>query len=459
MISQSDHADVTQTLDGTETANDGLDPQECLAEIDRHVSSSVFLASEALCRLLRYIAQHSLYNPTEHLKEYQIATEVLDRPADFDPQADSCVRVQMGRLRSKLEQYYESTGAQDTILVSVPKGRYVVTFHRRNLSTAQIHEPETELIPKTLSEAESEPLPQPGVEELAPSQSSSRASVNDRRIVITLAILVGVLSAGIVAALIHSHMRAAAYGKSSNIQQAEGALQTFWGPFIIGPDQPFVVFSNADFVGTALNGMRYFDPARDSPEELQQHYTGIGEVMGVLALNRLFLQQFGRSFRIKRSGLFALDDARDNNLIFIGSPTENLTLAKIPNTREFVFHKLNSGPNRGEQVVVDTHPLPGGTAIFLPTPRRRPMTEDYAVIALMRGLGPSRWTLILAGASTVGTEAAVEYVCDDQSLQKLLGQLKISNSAGMRPFEALLRVRIANDVPLETQLLAARATN
>jgi hypothetical protein len=459
LISQSDPADVTHTLNGTETVHDGLDPRDCLAEIDRLVSSSVFLGSEALCRLLRYIAQHTLSTPAEHLKEYQIATEVLDRSADFDPQADSCVRVQMGRLRSKLEQYYDATGARDAILVSVPKGRYIVTFHRRNPVVERIAEPKREVNAKPAFGEVAEPSFRPNAKEPIASYPSSADAANLRRIVVVLAILVGLLVLAGATVLVIGHIHSAATGNESGVRQTPPATQMFWSPFLSGPKEPFVVFSNAYFVGTALNGMRYFDPSRDSTDQLQQHYTGIGEVMGVLALDRLFQQQFGRTFHIKRSGLFTLDDARDNNLIFVGSPTENLTLAKIPNTQEFIFRKLDSGPNRGEQVVVDAHPQAVGSGVFLPTPRGRPMTDDYAVIALMRGLDRSRWTLILAGASTVGTEAAVEYVSDDKSLQEILGRLKISNGSGMRPFEALLHVKIANDVPLETQLVSARQTN
>jgi len=40
-----------------------------------------------LCKLLRYLAEHSLDHPGIALKEYQIATEVLGRPAGFDPRA------------------------------------------------------------------------------------------------------------------------------------------------------------------------------------------------------------------------------------------------------------------------------------------------------------------------------------------------------------------------------------
>jgi hypothetical protein len=99
-------------------------PSECLAQIDRLVRSPLLLGSEELCKLLQYLAHHTLNTPAIYLKEYQIATEAFGRPSDFDPQADSCVRVQMSRLRSKLAQYYDSDGVHDSILVLVPKGRY-----------------------------------------------------------------------------------------------------------------------------------------------------------------------------------------------------------------------------------------------------------------------------------------------------------------------------------------------
>src|SRR4029077_10073512 len=87
--------------------------------------------SESLCKLLRYLAEHSLDHPGIALKEYQIATEVLGRPAGFDPQSDSTVRVQAGRLRVKLAEYYAHEGPDDPIVVEIPKGSYALTFHVR----------------------------------------------------------------------------------------------------------------------------------------------------------------------------------------------------------------------------------------------------------------------------------------------------------------------------------------
>src|ERR1700757_2546947 len=86
-------------------------------QIDKLVGSHVLHGSESLCKLLRYLAQHALRDPGARLKEYQIATEVFGRPADFDPQSDSMIRVQAGRLRAKLAGYYGAEGAEDPSLV------------------------------------------------------------------------------------------------------------------------------------------------------------------------------------------------------------------------------------------------------------------------------------------------------------------------------------------------------
>src|ERR1700674_4781616 len=100
-------------------------------QVDKLINSHSLRSSESLCKLLRYLAEHSLDHPGVALKEYQIATEVLGRPAGFDPQSDSTVRVQAGRLRVKLAEYYAHEGLDDPILVEVPKGSYALTFQLR----------------------------------------------------------------------------------------------------------------------------------------------------------------------------------------------------------------------------------------------------------------------------------------------------------------------------------------
>ena len=140
----------------------------------------------------------------------------------------------------------------------------------------------------------------------------------------------------------------------------------------------------------------------------------------------------------------------------MGSPSENLSLLDIPGTQEFVFHRLDSGPRKGDLAVLNVHPLLGEPAVFLATPANQPTVEDYAVLSLLPGLDPSRSILILAGNSTFGTQAAVEYVCREDSVKELLQRLKVTKPSELRPFEALLHVKIAHGVPVMTDLVSVR---
>src|SRR5246500_5545539 len=106
------------------------------AEIEKLVASHALHGSESLCKLLRYLAKQAVEHPGVPVKEYQIATEVFGRQADFDPQLDSMVRVQAGRLRSKLAEYYSSEGTNDATIVEVPKGSYAVVIHDRSTLSA-----------------------------------------------------------------------------------------------------------------------------------------------------------------------------------------------------------------------------------------------------------------------------------------------------------------------------------
>src|SRR5713101_8481400 len=110
-----------------------------LGQIDKLLGSHTLNGSESLCKLLRYLANHSLEHPGLSPKEYQIATEVFGRQKDFDPHLDSMVRVQAGRLRAKLAEYYASEGSDDQIMLEMPKGSYGLTFHQRTQGTGRNH--------------------------------------------------------------------------------------------------------------------------------------------------------------------------------------------------------------------------------------------------------------------------------------------------------------------------------
>ena len=410
-----------------------LGREQCFQQIDKLINSHSLRTSESLCKLLRYLAEHSLDHPGIALKEYQIATEVLGRPSGFDPQSDSTVRVQAGRLRVKLAEYYAHEGPDDPLVVELPKGSYALTFHLR--AKPGVH-PETALI-------------------VEPAIKGAPAPVSNRGWAIAVLALSVMLAATLATTAILLSQRTRAQLAPS--QPVAPVYQIFWNRFLTTPQQPWVIFSNASFVGHPNTNMHYFNPATDGRGVILDHYTGVGEVLAVHQLDRVF-SLLNRQLRVKRGALFSLDDAKNNDLIFIGSPAENLTLLEIPGTQQFVFRKAPA-PREGDVEVVNVHPDPGEPATFLASPSSQPVTEDYAVIGLEPGIDPARSMLILAGTTTMGTQAAAEYVCREDSLAELLRRLKVSKAEDLTPFEALLRVKVSKGVPVKTDLVAIRKRN
>jgi hypothetical protein len=405
-----------------------------LGQIEKLLASHSLHGSESLCKLLRYLANHSLEHPGTSPKEYQIATEVFGRQQDFDPHIDSMVRVQAGRLRTKLSEYYAGEGAEDPILVEIPKGNYALTFHNRS-----------PVVQKTV----------PGPAALA--AAGSVASVQTPRRWFSVLLVLALVLTAIVAVATDRYLTRGSAGArpASEASPAPVALHIFWKGFLTGPEEPLVVFSNAAFVGLPDSGVRYFDPSRDRGQKIFDHYTGVGEVLAVHSLDYAF-DQLHQKIRVKRGSLFSLDDAKNNDLIFVGSPTENLTLLEIPGTQDFIFKSVPSGIRKGNTEIINVHPQSGEPKEFLATPANEPLTEEFAVIALVKGLDPSHSVLILAGTTTIGTQAAVEYVCQQNSLEELLRRLSVSSAGELKPFETVIHVRVAKGVPVGSELIALR---
>ena len=414
-----------------------MSEQELLiGQIDRLVGSRALHGSESLCKLLRYLAKHAVDHPGTPIKEFQIATEVFGRSGDFDPQLDSMVRVQAGRLRAKIAEYYNSDGLSDPIVVELPKGTYLLSFHHRNPSASK--------------------SPTSTLNGIGRAESLEKST--ERRLgteVISLSIFLA--AAILVIVWLLATRNSPPVSLASQVEPVPAAFRVFWKGFTSGPDEPWVVFSNAAFVGRPETGMRYRDATRDAGAPILDHYTGVGEVLAVHQLDGVFALLHHR-IRVKRGSLFSLDDGKNNNLIFIGSPSENLSLLEMPGTQEFVFRRLTSGPRKGDQAIINVHPLPDEAKEFLATPSGLPLTEDYAVLGLLRGMSQGQFVLILAGTTTIGTQSAVEYVCRQSSVEELLLRLSVSQDGELKPFEAVIRVKVARGVPVETELVAIRKT-
>jgi TolB-like protein len=100
-------------------------------QLERVLSSRGFVNAGRLSRLLRHSVEKTLAGQADELKEYSVGMEVFDRDDKYDPRVDSIVRVEAGRLRSRLEEYYGGEGAGDPVRISLPRGAYAAQFELR----------------------------------------------------------------------------------------------------------------------------------------------------------------------------------------------------------------------------------------------------------------------------------------------------------------------------------------
>ena len=104
--------------------------------LERIVTQAPFAQSLRLSKFLAYVVEETLAGRGDKIGGYSVGLDVFDKPDDFDPRTDTNVRVEAGRLRRRLDDYYRGLGAEDMVRIIVPKGSYVPRFHVRGEAQA-----------------------------------------------------------------------------------------------------------------------------------------------------------------------------------------------------------------------------------------------------------------------------------------------------------------------------------
>jgi Tol biopolymer transport system component len=122
-----------------------IDTGKIRAELENILVSPVFASSPRMSRFLKFVVEQALEG--RQIKEYIVAVEVFDKPDLYDPKTDSTVRTEAGKLRTRLQKYYQAEGQADPVLISIPKGTYVPVFEERQRGI------------QTIDAAKSQPVP------------------------------------------------------------------------------------------------------------------------------------------------------------------------------------------------------------------------------------------------------------------------------------------------------------
>jgi hypothetical protein len=454
-----------------------LGKEQKLEQLEKVLRSRTLQNSESLKAFLRFVVEKTVADEDVLLKEYTIATEVFGRNGDYDPRIDSVVRVQAGRLRTKLQEYYTTEGKGDAVIIDLPKGHYHPVFNCPQAAT------ETTSAPATGDAAanghlSTGALTATDAADAHARNESARARVRGKIVTFLLGALVLVLVVA-VAALYNSNRELRRQASNSDAALEPADFEAVWSPFINDPEAPLLVLSNP----TVYRFLNEADPdslerraiqltpeqtrslaaapefrgqwtGGDSPQLIPSlgMYTGMGEAIGLYRLTDLF-RTAHKTILLRQSRHVSAADLKYRNVVLLGSIYVNEWTRRLPTVENFNYTFSATIENRDPQAGEEREYKPQFN------PQTGELTIDYALITVKPNVSGEHAVMTLAGIFSEGTEAAAEFVTTRNHLAVLGQRLRQLGGQNAPPkyYQALLKVEVENGTPTTITLLSLRA--
>ena len=414
-----------------------LDNEECSALVGRVSNSPIFQRCARLRELFLYLCHASR---TGSVSEHQIGVDVFGRKPGYDSSADTIARVQVSQLRKKLQQYFQTEGASEPILVEFPKGSYAPVYRTRD----------------------STPEPQIAASLIRPSRRPGLL------LVAALACALTLVTAASAWLLFQNHVVA----RSSALEHATPALDRFWRELfpaahnvqLVVADANLMVISDmmkghvvslseyrsrkypADLIGSLIPDSK----VRKLADHISgTHLTSLQDAETVGTIVPLSIRYrfpvavvHAREFRMQ-------SDA--GNLILVGHRKGNPWVELFEPRMNFHYTYSFIGTEfRG--VLVNRSPQPGEEPQYVVDYEK----NGYALIAyLPKPLGDGT-ALLLSGTDMSSVEASSRFVADEASVARLLDHLRVGPRDRIPYFEILLRTSLLSNTAPRFEIIAYR---
>jgi hypothetical protein len=428
------------------------DEDQRRALVQRIVLSQHFSKAHQLRDILLYLAERALADSTGAVHEYEIACVVLGRKANFNPHEDNIVRVQVSHVRKRLDDYFASEGATESVRISIPKGGYTLRFAARPAPPIPI-----QVRPEALPE--------------------TRRAIGTRRLLyISGGFLLGA-SMVIAALAFYGRFYWPAHNlapKTATVSMADGDL--LWPRMFTTQNTSIVVADTClvmlqDILRTDLSLSEYLNgrfprnlldkvPDRSLQAALRlistRQYTSLADLNSAQQLSELSHRYSPNSPTIRYARHMNVRDFKAGNFILAGSrrgipwvrlfePQLNFQMEEDHRTRSYYYR--NKFPRLGE---------PDGWY----RESNAETVETYADVAFTPNLGNNGYVLILSGIDMEAAEAAGEFVARPEFQKALTVVLpKIAGRSQLRYFELLLRTRAVAGAASGSQVVSSRILN
>ncbi len=357
-----------------------------------------------------YVAERTLLGRLDEIKEQTIGSNVLRPSSNFDPATDNIVRVRARQLRLKLEQFFQSEGESEPLLVIIPRGGYVPVFQPRVSIAPQISE--------------------------GPEVSQGRRVLRSW--------LPWSISAVLAVVCIFLWVAPDRWRGNASTKLSSESRQ-FWSQILTRNETTQVILSDPSF--GLWQQLTNKDPHLQGYLRLQGRYgdpPADASLMTLLTSNQVSLsaahfltsvvpisEVLHARLKVRPAWQVDVTDFKAGNVILMGGRRSN------PWTELFEKHLHN----------VEVFPV-GGRSHYERRPDDAPRVkmpdsaeaQSYAVIALLPNIASTGKVLLIEGLTMEGTDGAIEFLARPQSCAVLVHRV-ISEFGSMdRPFEALLQL-------------------
>lgn len=407
--------------------------------VERITHSRTLERSEQLKTILLVLSNAVAEGRASEITEAMIGERILNR-RDFDPGTDTIVRVQMRRLRSKLEEYYRTEGAEDPIRLEIPRYSYVPQFIKV------------------------EPAP-------APPQPRARTETRGGR-----GFWRGFAAASGLFGVFAAIVLLKPGGDSRRVALDPAVAESpFWSGFVHPGSQPIIALSTPLFFRT--QGSYFRDFRMNFHEDLAHARSLIGnqqtwpswttfvslsDAESALFLERLFSASGSRAV-VKSAREVTSGELQQNAVVFLGHPRGSLPLMDLLAGLPFYVRRTSAAqPVRG---IVNRSPRPGEPPEYFDEgendleilSENRP--DFVLVTALTRPSGAS--VLSVFGNRYASAYPVLQLLADASHVKSLRQRVVPESEAGWGSagLQVVFRVSYLNGRPIDVKYMTHRLLN
>ena len=422
-------------------------------QLNRLQISPYFIQSKRSVAFLRFIIDQTLSGDTDKIKERILGIEIFGRDADYDTASDPVVRVTASEIRKRVAQYYQESGHQDELVITLPSGSYVPRFHwpkgphdlgMPSAGThAEHHSPD-----RAMPEAHDPTAAHPD-EPLAQATAFAPASPDSyvqTEIHPEAQVARGRLHFTYVGAVIWFTAALLLVGLAYLWQEIHrSTFDFFWQPVMTTSDPVLLC------IGDQLqdSGFAFRDPTEPARQvwlndDLKKNsYTtvAIDDLNSIIKVAAI-LQSRGKLYTIKGQGTTTLTDLKSGPTIFVGAFDNAWTLRMTNSLR---YHFSSNAAMTQFRVDDSMATVQSRWVVDRSSQMATGTYHDYAIVARFVDNNTDKYAVVVAGIGRCATLAAGEFLTNTGDLAKL--ELASKAAGGKKNLEIVLSTLVIDGQP------------